>query len=199
MGEPVEITDARTAAVFANRRRVRILLALAGRERSLGELAALTGERLSLLHHHVRALLAAGLVTVAREQARAGRPVRFYRAVADAFFVPAEFAAMFPVQGLAEELRQALERSRMKTLKGVLYSSDQGRPNIRLIAENAEKSGSWERWLDLRLGEADTAAMIGELGAVLQKYAARSKPGQGRYIVHAAIASAPANPTPIRP
>ena len=81
MADPLEIKDARTAAVFANRRRVGILLALAGQERSLSELAAFTGERMSLLLHHVRALQAAGLVQVAREQARAGRPIRFYRAM----------------------------------------------------------------------------------------------------------------------
>jgi DNA-binding transcriptional ArsR family regulator len=190
VAEPVQIADPKTAAVFANRRRVRILLALAGRERSLGELASSTGEQMSLLHHHVGALVKAGLVTVTREQARAGRPIRFYRATADAYFVPAEFAAMFPAQGLAEEMRQALERSRMKTLKGVLYASDQGKATIRLVVENPEKSGSWEKWFDLRLSEADAAAMIGELDAVLQKYAARRAPGEGRYIIHAAIASA---------
>src|SRR4051812_40758344 len=103
LDDPLEIKDARTAAVFANRRRVGILLALAGQERSLSELAAFTGERMSLLLHHVRALQAAGLVQVAREQARAGRPIRFYRAIAEAFFVPAEFAAMFPAHRLAEE------------------------------------------------------------------------------------------------
>ena len=191
VGDPLDITDPRTAAVFANRRRVRILLALAGQERSLGELAALTGERMSLLHHHVRALQTSGLVQIAREQARAGRPIRFYRAVADAFFVPAEFAAMFPAHGLAEELRQSLERSRMKTLKGVLYASDQGRPMIRLVTETPGKSGSWEKWLDIRLSEADAAAMIQELDAVVRRFAARATPGEGvRHIVHAAIATA---------
>jgi DNA-binding transcriptional ArsR family regulator len=190
LAEPVHITDPRVAALFAQRRRVRILLALAAQERSLGELKMLTGEGMSLLHHHVRALMAAGLVKLVREQARAGRPIKFYRATAEAFFIPAELAPMFPASGLADELRAALERSRIKSLKGVLYAGEPGGPRVRLVVDEPTKSGSWEKWLDLRLAEADVHAMIRDLDEVVRRYAAKSAPGGGRYIVHAAVASA---------
>ncbi|WP_232337775.1 hypothetical protein [Deinococcus arboris] len=40
------------------------------------------------MHHRVRRLLAAGLVQEVRQEARRGRPVRHYRAAAQAFVVP---------------------------------------------------------------------------------------------------------------
>ncbi len=68
---------------------------LAG-EGTVAGAARTTGLDLRTVHRDVRALCAAGLLEVVREVKRAGRPVKVYRAVAPAFFVP------FSATGAAE-------------------------------------------------------------------------------------------------
>jgi len=77
-------------------------------EHSLSELQRMLAMPLPKLHYHVRRLLDAGLLTVSRTQPRAGRPVQFYRAVAERFLVPLDASPALPGDGLAAELRQLL-------------------------------------------------------------------------------------------
>src|SRR5439155_6718113 len=74
------VTDAKAAAVFAQPRRARLLLAFAARERSLVEVAAELGIALNLAHYHVRRMVALGLLQPTRARARRGRPQQLYRA-----------------------------------------------------------------------------------------------------------------------
>ena len=62
--------------------------ALTGREASVGALARELDWPLDTAHYRVKKLLRLGLLRVVREEKRAGRPVKVYRAVADAFFLP---------------------------------------------------------------------------------------------------------------
>lgn len=57
-------------------------------EVSAAELARACGLSVQQAHHRLTRLRAAGLVVVTQEQARAGRPVKRYRAAAQAFRVP---------------------------------------------------------------------------------------------------------------
>src|SRR5688500_17585725 len=76
------------AAVFLDPKRRRILVQFLGRERSMADVGRALAMPLNRLTHHVGTFLRLGLLMVVREQARAGRPIRFYRAVADSFLVP---------------------------------------------------------------------------------------------------------------
>lgn len=66
----------------------RVLGAFLAAEETVAGAARATGLDLRAVHRDVRALCAAGLLEVVREQKRAGRPVKVYRAVAPTFFVP---------------------------------------------------------------------------------------------------------------
>jgi DNA-binding transcriptional ArsR family regulator len=186
MSEPLRITDARAAAALADPRRRRILLALVPGERSASELEAETQTPLNLLHYHLGRLLAARLVRVARVAARSGRPVKFYRAVATAFLVPAELSAVLPGAAQAVRLRAALDRSLARSVEGVLYWHDGTGPRMRLLRDPHSAQEATELWLELRLTERDFAALGEELRALLGRYARRPQRGARSCLVHAA-------------
>lgn len=58
------------------------------RERSVTEAARLLGCPLNTMLYRVGTLVRAGLLRVVREERRAGRAVKVYRSVHDAYFVP---------------------------------------------------------------------------------------------------------------
>lgn len=48
--------------------------------------------KVNAMHYRVRTFLGAGLLKIVREEKRAGLPVKVYRSVADAFFIPFELS-----------------------------------------------------------------------------------------------------------
>jgi transposase-like protein len=58
------------------------------RESSVSAAAQALGCSVQTMHYRVKQLLAAGLLEVVREEKRAGRAVKHYRAVSEAFFIP---------------------------------------------------------------------------------------------------------------
>jgi len=188
LNEAVTIRDARMAAAFASPPKLKLIMALLGGERTLGELSELTGDRLNLLHHHMKGLIELALVEVAHERPRGGRPIKVYRTTAPAFFIPAELSGSRPVIGLPAQLDEALARHRMRTLKGVLYGLEDGRPRMRLVSEPGRRRDAAELWLPLQLSPADGAALIEEMWQLIRRFEAKATPSGGRYIIHAAVA-----------
>ena len=183
-----QINDRRAAAVFHVQRQRQILLALIPEPRSLTQLAKLTDTRLNLLHHHVGKLMRLGLVTVVREDARAGAPIKYYQATAASFFVPSELMDQAPGRGAAGELRRLMDRALSQTFKGVMYSQDGQGPRMRPVRDPEFRSKATELWLDLRLSAEDANELIDELKGLLHRFEARSRPSERRLIIHAAIA-----------
>jgi len=72
----------------------------------VSQAAAELGHSVSATLYRVKTFLRAGLLYVAREERRAGRPVKHYRSVADAFFIPFDRT---PYAGLEERLMAQLE------------------------------------------------------------------------------------------
>lgn len=184
------VTDARTAAVLADRLRRGLLLRLADREQSLTELAAAAGIGLQRLHYHVTALCALGLVVVTGEQPRRGRPIKRYRAVADAFFVPAAVASVRPAEALAAELGDALARERERQEQGMLYYvGEDGHPRMRTLSKSAVKRpAAAEHWRVLHLSTADALQLAREIEERLAVYAGRQRAGAVAHLVHFAMA-----------
>lgn len=58
------------------------------REETVAGAARTLGCKVNAMHYRARTLLDAGLLEVVRETKRAGLPVKVYRSVADAFFIP---------------------------------------------------------------------------------------------------------------
>lgn len=73
------------------------------RTRSVKEAADEVECALDAMHYRVRRFLAAGLLEVVGERARAGRPIKLYRSVADAFYVP---FALTPYAEIEERIRR---------------------------------------------------------------------------------------------
>jgi len=187
--ETVRITTAQAASVFGAARQRKILLSLIERERSLSQLERLTRTPLNLLHHHVGKLMQLRLARIARVEARAGAPIKYYRAAARRFFVPAELMGANPGAELTSRLQQRLERSLAGFVKGVEYSHDGNGPRMRLVKEPGHAVVT-DLWLELRLSDADAAALDAELRGVFRRFEARSKSAHHPYLVRAAMAPA---------
>jgi len=187
--ETAEIAEPAAAAVFANPRQRKIVLALIAHERSLTELSRLTETPLNLLHHHMSKFLRLGLVRIARRQPRPGAPIKFYRATAKSFFVPAELAPATPDDALSGRLRTSLDRGLARGLKGRLYSHDGAGPRMRVVRDKGCRTTVAEFWLELRLRHADAEALAAEFQALLERFRQRSQDTGQPYIVHAALAA----------
>lgn len=91
---PREVTDDRAVRLLVDAGQVRFLAPFIGRERPASEVARELDVSLDRMLSRLRRLRTAGLVTVTREERRAGRPVKHYRAVADDFYVPLSAVAL---------------------------------------------------------------------------------------------------------
>lgn len=176
------------AAVFVNPAKRRILVAFMARERSLSDVAGVLNMPMNRLSYHVSCFLRLGLLSVVREQKRAGRPIRYYRAVADSVLVSAEAMRGRPGDALAAELRPSLAKAdRLAGHEDLLLSVD-AEGKARLARSGSIKSDACEYWRVLHLSKSDAHRLAGELAAVLQSY--ENVPGKGRaaYLAHVAMA-----------
>lgn len=188
LSRTVRVETVAAAAVFADSPRRRLLLSFIGRDRSLSEAAAEAAMSLARVHYHALRFVALGLLKVTGERPRAGRPVKFYRATADAFFVPDHRLPRPAQQGLAQELARAVAAAQANDEgAGLLFHLEAGRPRIRRI-DGRPKRAVFETWRILELDEGAAGALSERIGALLQAAAptpgARTRP----YLLHAALA-----------
>ena len=187
MIEVLNVQDERVAKVFLDTRRRHLLLNLVSQERPLQELSTIMGMSLNLVHYHVGRLQALGLVEIARREARSGRPIKHYRAVANSFFVPSHLTTHSPGEKLSAELRAALERSRQRRLKdGILYFVDEQR-TLRMRRVQEDAIGATECWCILDLIEEDARALGDEMKALLTRYERRSHDSARGYLAYYAL------------
>jgi predicted ArsR family transcriptional regulator len=188
MIETLQISDARAAALFAGATSRSILLALVATEQTLSSLRTALGLSLSLLHYHVSRMVGLGLVTVASENRRAGRPRKAYRAVARAFFVPAHLERRDARRALALELNAALEQARARSREhGVLYSWDEANGS-RMKRVGGGRADGAELWGRLALSDKEAVELGNELRALLGRYQSSSMNGKTAYLAHFAFA-----------
>jgi len=181
------ITDRAQAAALESPLRARLLMACATQERSLTDLHRLTGQTLPKLHYHVTRLLDAGLLRVSREQARGGRPIRMFRAVAASFLVPQEFFGELPGEAMAAELRNLLQKSRRDV--SLRYGSDpRGNLRVTLVRDDTGHSPrAIELWQTFRLSRQQRDALANELRELFERYA-KADGGSETILAHAAFA-----------
>ena len=180
------------AAALDHPLRSRLLLACAHRERSLSDLARLLGQPLSKLHHHLGRLTGCGLLQVSRVEPRPGRPIRYYRAAAEAFLLNLADVAEPVGEKWSRELRRSLGEERNRREMSLLYHGDEaGRIRVQLVdAEGLGRtSRAFDYWKVLALTADQRRALAGELMAVIARYEAQPPaPGADLSIVHAAFA-----------
>lgn len=174
------------AAALENRLRARVLMACVRTERSLSDIERLIDQPLSKLHYHVGRLLDAGLLEVSREQARAGRPIRHFRAVADSFVVPQELLGDLPGEAMAAELRRLLQLNRGEV--ALRYATDAaGEFRVTLVRGEERPGRAIELWQVFRLTRQQREALARELLELFQRYA-NAEGGGEAYLAHAALA-----------
>jgi DNA-binding transcriptional ArsR family regulator len=175
------------AVALQNPLRARLLMACVKDERSLTELRRISGETLPKLHYHITRLLEAGLLRVSREQARGGRPIRFFRAVAQSFLVPQTFLDELPGEAMATELRNLLQASRGDV--SLRYASDsRGSFRMTLVRdETAAAPKATELWQVFKLSRQQREALSKELKELFERYS-KAEGGSETYLVHAAFA-----------
>ncbi len=186
MREQVIITGQAAAAVFSSTRQRKIVQTLMGKEMALGALASATHLPISLLHYHVTKCMELGLIEVVREQRRAGRAIKHYRATAASFFVPAELILEMPGTKLNQQMRMLLDQNLARSLQGLDFTHDGYSPRAHLVKETEERAAATELWLDVELGATDAEQLAADLQAVIDRFRARRKPHEPRYLVHLA-------------
>ncbi len=106
-GESVHVvSDPRQARLLTDGRSKTFLNPFLAQERTISQAAREVGVGLGTMYYRVTTFLETGLLRVTREEKRAGRAIRHYRAVADAFFVPFEVT---PYSDLEERVLTQLE------------------------------------------------------------------------------------------
>jgi hypothetical protein len=109
--DQVVIENPETAAIFFQAKSLELLGVLIESERSLQQISDALGWPINTSKYQLERLCQAELVTCTREEARAGRPIRFYRAIASQFFVPYAFTpAMNPATLLEQEYAAKAKR-----------------------------------------------------------------------------------------
>jgi hypothetical protein len=170
-----------------------------GRTRSVREAADLLGRDLDAVLYRVRRLHAVGLLEIAAVEPRAGRPIKRYRAVHDAWFVPfevlpyADLEEAFLDVHAAQAARAARAAARWladRPWAGYRIGVDgSGRMWMRGTAEDGDGSGAeaprslggldgpMDAGLELRLSPADTRALNAELIDLVSRYERRAEEG----------------------
>lgn len=114
------LEQAEAVQLLTNPKAARYFFPFMLQEQSPSSAAAFLGLKLNVLMYWVRRFLALGLIEVTRVEPRGGRPVRFYKAAADAFFVPFKSLSSQDLEDFYRELRQpfqaALGQSLLQTL-----------------------------------------------------------------------------------
>jgi hypothetical protein len=186
MNDQMAITSAAAASMFATARQRRIVEALIAAPLTLSALARQVQLPLSLAHYHIGRLLALQLISIVREDRRAGRPVKHYRAVARSFLVPAELLDELPGAGLNQLMRSALDHHLARTVTGIAFSHNGQYPQMQLIRNDAEPASALELWLDTGLSRADADQLLIDLRAVIDHYRTRTNPAEPRHLLHVA-------------
>ena len=189
---PYEVRGPLQAAVFENPLCIRLLMACVPEERSLSQLHQQLGVSISKLHYHARKLLACNLLFVSRMHSRAGRPIKFYRAVGGSFLVSQDTLRGLPGDRWSMRLREALKNDRNRSGDhALLYSAaTDGKVLAKtVLLEPTTSARSLELWRIVRLNAAQRAALAVELTALVERFAAPELNGSGEpFLVHAAFA-----------
>jgi hypothetical protein len=204
----IVVDDPRAARLLVDVAALFFLGPFVGRELSATAGARELGISLDQMLSRLRRLRALGLVEVVRQQPRAGRAVKIYRAVADEFFVPLAVLAlerdtMRSETHLHRLFMHSFEMTMVEQLAahpepGALVRRDAVDGRVTVLAATGRSTaydecapvapallydfGVW------RMSRADAKALQRELYDVVRKYRARHDPAQPEYVVGASLA-----------
>jgi len=200
------LSDATSRAYF---------LPFLGRTRSVSQAAKEVGCALDAMHYRVRRFLAAGLLEVRGERPRAGRPIKLYRSVSDAFYIP---FALTPYSELEERILADVISEDERVVKGLARALRAGGAEGRRLYrgadgqdmyESAADAGAGRGWravitawppsrpvtervgMEFALNDEEARRMLIELYEVLERYRTLERDERSRRTYHAQVAVVP--------
>lgn len=204
----------RQAQLLMNEHTSRYFRPFLARSLTVTEAAREVGCSPSVMLYRVGTLLAAGLLRVAEERPRAGRALKLYRSVHDAYFVPfslTPFATLEELfyslyeEGARKAARGMAQRFRQQQWDGYrLYRNANGEAWLEGAPDASRHVGltdpdrrvATDFQLELHLSEAEAEALQSELFAYLQRYQHRWTAGdrEGTAPYHFMVAFTPLAP-----
>ena len=176
------------------------------RELSVSAAAREVGCSLHAMLYRVRVFLEAGLLRVTREEARAGRPIKYYRSAHDAYFIPlettpyAELEERLKIQSApavdelvrawAHLLREIEQRGRrLYRDPAGFVGSDSGEKGWQLSDfDDPTLPAAFDFFLELYLPQTEAKRLQLELLALYQRYLPyREKNASKAYILQTAL------------
>lgn len=196
------VENPRACELLADRALLRVLAQFTGRENTIAKAAKSLEMTVSALYKILKRFEGLGIVEVARTQTRAGRAIRHYRTVADAFFIPFRTHPPERIRGQNWALHQSLFQRGLERLYREERFVEQDWGVLTAIAPNGSVyleivSASGQVWTDLiaegpavvsgwhavYLGIEDAKALQRELDDVLARYL--RKRGPRKYLLGA--------------
>ena len=202
---PFSVLTREAAEALADPKTQRFMEPFMARERSVSQAAHELGIATNSLLYRVKKLTALDLLRVVRVEARAGRPIKIYRASSDSFFVPFVLTRAETLEALFLKLDDYMQglfyKNAVRALShapmnlGFTFGrSAEGVVKTRLAAGSGELFDplkpetpaflpywSPELWLD----PADAKELVREMISLTRRYHGRS--GKQRHILHLAI------------
>ncbi len=213
---PLVVRDSEAARFIADTKASRFLEPFMGQERTASGVAAELGVKVSSMLYRIRQLLDLKLLRVSRVEPRHGRALKYYRAVADGFFVPFESTDAETLGTLgshsAVESRRWLEKSLSAGQEALAHAFEgwgvrvvrdgEGRLDRSLVPEarsrdsfnvaelplNKNMPAIWDQHCILDLTNGEAKALQRELSKVFESYYRPDTTDRRPYIVRLAIA-----------
>jgi len=171
---------------------------------TLSEAARELGLPLNLMHYWVRRMLALDLIEVVEVRARAGRPVRIYRSVAPAFFVPFTVTAAETPE--SQLVREEVERQRRLSVLLARTQHDASARQGMLLRRKSEGTilatrfppyvptvPVFSSWIERPLSFEHARALQAELRALVERYGSLPSGDDATFVLRVALA--PTEPT----
>ncbi len=201
------ITDAKAADTLINPKTLRMLEPFLAKDCTILQAAKETGVKANTVLSRVKRFMDNGLISITKEEKRAGRAIKHYRSTADIFFIPYEATTAESLETMMAEreryweklLRKAVVETRSEDLGtwGTrIYKDSRGRLQVQ-TAINPEENYSMldqnqaallSSWRDsVYLDFEDAKQLQSEMFELLKRY--QQKSGSQRYIIRLGMAA----------
>lgn len=140
------ITDAEQARLLSDRISLKYFRPFVAKERSATEAAEALGVALDTMLYRIKTFLKAGLIYVSRLEKRAGRPIKHYRSVHDAYIIP---FALTPHANLEETLHLYFRECAEIVVPPMARTMRQSGREGRILYRDANDGTVWQSSYDI--------------------------------------------------
>src|SRR5690606_5569036 len=188
------VTDREQARLLTEPDRLRLFRPFLARERTVSQVAGETRTDLNSVLYRVRQYLAAGLLRIVREERRPGRPVKVYRSVHDAYFIPYEVTPFATLEermleqmlpAMRERIRvQARQIAKYGRVGQSLFRDELGEvwfasaTDAALRTDWLDPHGGIDYWTEVWLTPKEALELREVLYAALERFGARPVEGE---------------------